>query len=656
VGGSGKTRLAIEAARGAAEAFPDGICFAALAPLSDPAMVVPTIAGALDVKETGEEPLLRTVSGFLQGKRILLLLDNFEHVLGAAEAVAHLLAACPGVTILVTSRTPLHLTAEREYPVLPMPVPNPDHLPDPPVLGATDVIRLFVDRAQAVQPDFTLTERNAWPVAEICRRLDGLPLAVELAAARLKLFPPQTLVQRLDSRLTLLTGGARDRSSRQQTLRGAIDWSYSLLAPQEQVLFARLSIFAGGCSLEAAEAVCDPEGELEVLETIASLVDKSLVRQEGEEEPRFTMLETIREYAAERLDEEGQREIVARRHAAHFMALGEWFLPQLYNGHWQVLEQVEHDIDNVRAALTWSLAGGDQVMAAVIATKFMAYWEIRGLYSEGRDWIHRALEGAEGLPPRIRAHLLIAASEIESFLGDLVSGWLEEAIALFRADGDIEGLARALGSLSVRVMHDDPQQAIVLYEEGLQYFRQLNDPVGIAAGTLNLGCAMEERGDMARAEDLWKESLAAYRAIDHPGGAATALFNLARCELLRGAHGQARNLLIESLELGARMGFAARIYSALEYLVRVAAAEGHWYQAAVLCGMVDAYCDRTEVSVSAEWLSVRQERAGEARRHLGKAGFDGAYRTGHAMSTEDMVAFVSLQPRSVDSGYVETPL
>src|SRR5579872_5715795 len=328
LGGVGKTRLAMRVAEEVAGAFPDGIELVRLATVMDPTLVPAAIAGALRGSETSTEPALEGVIRRLREKQSLLLLDSFEHLLAAAKVVSQLLASCRELKVFVTSRSILHLAAEHEYPVQPLPVPVPGHLPDPDVFAGYDAVRLFVARARAVKADFEVTKENALPIAQICYRLDGLPLALELAAARLRMFPAQSLAERLESRLGLLTGGARDLPSRQQTLRGTFDWSYSLLAPSEQVLFARLSVFAGGFTLEAANAVCDPDGEMNLVDGIASLAEQSLLRQ-LEDEPRFGMLQTVREYAQERLRAERDEVAVRAAHAAWYFDLARRAEPEL---------------------------------------------------------------------------------------------------------------------------------------------------------------------------------------------------------------------------------------------------------------------------------------------------------------------------------------
>src|SRR5829696_8177057 len=324
-GGVGKTRLALQVAADLLEVFPDGAFFVELTPLADPALVPSTVASAVGVREEGGRPVVEVLTAFLRDRQLLLALDNFEHLLPAAPVVSDLLRVCPGLKILATSRAPLHLRGEREYPVPALALPDPSRQEPTAQLIQYEAIRLFVERAQAAKPAFALTDENAAAVAEICRRLDGLPLALELAAARVKLLPPQALLERLGESLKLLTGGARDAPARQRTLRDAIAWSHDLLSPHDQTLFRRLAVFAGGCTLDAVEAVSNADGELDTLEGMASLVDESLLRQiEGpDDEPRFAMLETIREYGLERLDVSGEEGALRSRHAEYFVGLSE---------------------------------------------------------------------------------------------------------------------------------------------------------------------------------------------------------------------------------------------------------------------------------------------------------------------------------------------
>src|SRR5215203_4806389 len=393
-GGTGKTRLALQAAADLLEEFEDGVFFVALATITDPELVPSTIAGPLGVKESAEQPLLETLKSFLQQKHLLLLLDNFEQVLEAAPLVGELVAADPKLKILATSRIPLRLYGEQEYMVPPLALPDPRVLPPLEVLAQYEAVRLFVERARAVKPDFEVTNESAPAVAEICARLDGLPLAIELAAARTKLLPPQALLSRLSNRLQLLKGGARNLPARQQTLRGTISWSYNLLNEEEKTLFWRLSVFSGGSTLEAIEEICDPEGDIDVLEGVDSLVEKSLLRQEEGvgEEPRFVMLETVHEYAREKLEESGEAEKIKRAHAEHFLAMAEEANAELRGPEAaKGLERLEVEHDNMRAALSWAIGRQKVELGLRLAGALWRFWSVRGHYGEGRRWLEGAL-------------------------------------------------------------------------------------------------------------------------------------------------------------------------------------------------------------------------------------------------------------------------
>jgi len=396
-GGTGKTRLALQVAAEVLDDFEHGVFFVALAPISDPGLVVPTMAQTLGLKETAGQPLIETLKDYLRDRALMLVLDNFEQVLAAASRVAELLAAGPQLKVLVTSRAVLRVYGEHEFPVPPLTLPDPQRLPPPERLTQYEAVRLFIERALAVKPDFAVTNDNAPAVAEICRRLDGLPLALELAAARIRLLPPQAMLARLERRLPLLTGGARDLPARQQTLRNAIAWGYDLLGPGEQTLFRRLAVFVGGCTLEAAEAVGG--GAVEVLDGIESLVGKSLLRQEEGVggEPWFAMLETIREFALERLEESGEAEAIRRQHAAHYLELAEQAESALKGSQQMAwLEQLEREHDNLRAALRRSVERGEAEYGLRLGGALGRFWWMHGYLIEGRAWLTAllALPGA----------------------------------------------------------------------------------------------------------------------------------------------------------------------------------------------------------------------------------------------------------------------
>jgi predicted ATPase/class 3 adenylate cyclase len=410
-GGTGKSRLALQAAADLIEEFEDGVYFVALATLTDPTLVASSVAQVLGVRESGNQPLIEGIEDYLQDKRLLLVLDNFEQILEAAPLASELLSSAPHLKVLATSRIPLRIYGEREYAVPPLAIPDPKMLPALEVLSQYEAVRLFIERAEAAKAGFEITSENAPAVAEICARLDGLPLAIELAAARIKLLPPNAILARLSNRLKLLTGGARDLPERQRTLRGAIEWSHTLLEEGEKTLFARMAVFSGGRTLEAVEAVCDAEGDLpmDVFDGVSSLVDNSLLRQEEgpESEPRFVMLETIHEYAREKLRESGEADQIGRAHTGYFLALAEEAEPEL-TGSDQVgwLERLEAEHDNLRAALSRSLERSDAELGLGLASALLYFWFQRGYWGEGRGWLEEALAVNAGAAAPLRAKAL----------------------------------------------------------------------------------------------------------------------------------------------------------------------------------------------------------------------------------------------------------
>jgi predicted ATPase len=510
----------LEVAAGLLDDFSDGVFFVDLAPIRDPGLVASTISQTLGVRETEDRPLQESLQDYLRQKQFLLLLDNFEHVMEAAPLVAELLAAAPRLKVLVTSRAPLHLHGEQEFPVPPLAVPDLRSLPPVPALWQYGAVRLFVERARAVKPDFSLSNENAVAVAEICCRLDGLPLAIELAAARMKLFSPQALLSRLEHRLALLTGGARDLPKRQQTLRGAIAWSYDLLDESEQRLFRWLSCFVSGCTLAAVEAVCNAEGELDVLEGLASLVDKSLLRQEeqADGEPRFGMLEMIREFGLERLAKSGETETIRRKHAHFFLAMAEAAGPKLHSAErdeW--LQRLERDYSNVQAALAWSQAGpesGD--LGLRLAGALHQFWLWRGNWSEGRGWLEAALARSEPTErTRARAEALFGLARLAAWQGDSETARppLEEAVALYREVGDKRGLAHSLTDLGFLELHlqNDPAAVRALQGESMTLAREVGDRECLASSLLCLGCLAMGQGALDEAQSLFEEALAISR-------------------------------------------------------------------------------------------------------------------------------------------------
>jgi predicted ATPase/class 3 adenylate cyclase/DNA-binding CsgD family transcriptional regulator len=589
-GGVGKTRLGLQVAADVLDDFPDGVWFVDLAPISDPALVVSTLAATFAIKEVGRQAVLESVTAFLHEKQLLLVLDNFEQVVEAAPLVAELLRAAPHLKVLVTSRAVLGLYGEHDMLVPPLQVPAPQDRVRLERLTQYDAVRLFIARAQAAKADFQMTNETAPAVAEICSRLDGLPLAIELAAARIRLLPPQALLARLDQRLKILTGGARDLAARQQTLRGAIDWSYNLLNASEQLLFARLAVFVGGCTLEAVEAVCNAEGDLEldVLDGVASLVDKSLLRQEEgpEGEPRFLMLGTIHEYARERLEASGEAETVRRQHATFYMGLAETAQGALQGpdqGHWLRRLEVEHD--NLRTALAWSQEA-DAELGLQLVGVLWHFWYRRGYWREGRAWIERLLARAQTTTPsRSRAWALFGAWVLASLEGDAVAARArsEESLAIFRALGKTRGLAYALMAVGAETRGPgDPMAGRALLEESLALFREVGDTLGRALALRFLGDEAYVRGDTAAAHALFQESLTLYHELGDKWGIAGVLSALGSLTQAQGDYAQATALHTESLVLRRELGNQPEIAMSLRDLGNVARGQGEYARAKAL--------------------------------------------------------------------------
>jgi predicted ATPase/transcriptional regulator with XRE-family HTH domain len=580
-GGIGKTRLALRVANELREDFADGVCFVSLAALDDPALVVCTIAQTLGFKETESRTLLDHVQIALHEKRLLLLLDNFEQLIAAAPRLADLLGRCPQLKILVTSRAVLHIQGEYEFPVSPLALPDLDPLPATEALAASPAVALFLQRVQAVKLDFQLTTANARAVAEICVRLDGLPLALELAAARSKLLSPQALLARLSHRLEVLTGGTQDLPVRQQTLRNTILWSYQLLDAGEQRLFRRLTVFTGGCQLQAAEAVCTAldgdERAGHILESVTSLLDKSLlqaVQQEGKES-RLVMLETIREYGLEALATNGELEITQSAHAHYYLTLAEQAEPELAGPQQALwLERLEREHDNLRAATRWSLERGETGHSSEMALRFggalWRFWRIRGHWSEGWNFLERALVGSKGIPVQVQLKALMAAAHLAYIQDDTdrAEALYEECLARCREVGDTSGIAlslRLLGAIAAR--RGNLGVSYALTEEALALFRALADEEGIACSLINLAATVFRQGEYARAHVLYEESLAIHRELENKEGIAASLFRLAWIRFAsRGDQAIVRSLLEESLklckELGDKGGIADVLYLA----------------------------------------------------------------------------------------------
>jgi predicted ATPase/transcriptional regulator with XRE-family HTH domain len=715
--GIGKTRLAIAVAASAYDDFEHGVCWVPLAPITDPDLVAYAIAQVLNLPESARVDQLNTLQNYLRGRRMLLVLDNFEQVMPASGLVSALMASC-------TSRERLHIYGEHEYPVSPLEVPvqdegrwtiddgrrtedNPQSAIRNPQSKIAHVpsVALFVQRAQAVSPSFALTSENAREIAEICRKLDGLPLAIELAAARVRFLSPQALLSRLDNRLGILTGGARDLPPRQQTLRGAIGWSYELLTVSEKALFALLGVFVGGCTLDAIEAIAGSQpGDVDLLEGLASLVDKSLVRQyemdahvpraqvdvaaDGEpgaseatggsatwkgielaahpgarasHEPRFTMLEMIREYALEQLEKSGNAEQVRERHLDYYIALA-----QRADAHYYSTEQIEWldrtelERDNLRSALRWSLDSGRSVEALRLAVALWAFWYKRLYVHEGLQWLREVLEQAEDAPQKLRADGTFACAALMIVQDEYARArpYLEQAFRLYTLLDDKGSLGRCLNGLALAHLQlGDPVQAVHLMEQSIAIHeasgekvrlslslsnmsyvlmqsrrygearthsekalalrREIGDLAGIESSLLILGGIEMHEGQYEEAIGLFEESMASSRRVGERRDLATALMAAGLCRLNQGRYKDAEAYYRQSLQIYRGLGNEFGIARVMVGLAGIASAQGEHERAVRLCGATLHYYEPLLTRILPAELDAYNKVLAEARTHLG---------------------------------------
>jgi predicted ATPase/DNA-binding XRE family transcriptional regulator len=652
-GGTGKTRLALAVAERVAPTFPDGVVFVPLAPLGDPALVGFAIAERLGVRERATQTVREGLATHLAGKRLLLVLDNVEHLLpSAAQLVAELLGACPALRVLTTSRTPLRLSGEHLYPVSPLELPDADHLSSLEELGQTPAVRLFVDRVRAVKPDFALSEANAHPVVEIVRRLDGLPLALELVAARVQVLSPIALAARLDRSLPLLTGGAHDLPDRQRTLRHAMAWSYDLLQPNHQTLFRRLGVFARGCTLEAAETVADLDEPFDVLEGIGALLDASLLQsEEPDAETRFQMLETVREFGLERLIENREESTTRDRHARFYLDLAEQGDSESADPAW--LDVLDHEHDNLRAALAWSRDTGDHDTLLRLAGALVIFWYSRGHLNEARGWLDQALQTpSDGASPRPRAWVLTFSGMLANVCGetDRATALVSESFPWWERSGDAYGQAIARSLLGgVRVNQGQYAEAVALFAASEAYFRDneaalretghhsnFEDWFGHAH--FHLGLIAWVHGDDARARSLLRDAVERY---DRTGAPVTAVDPLRYLGLIACATGDDQEAAMwfrEELTRLGQHGSRAALAVGLADVATLAAAREAWQLAGRLFAKAEVLLKAEAAAFSLpardhyEWAHAR------ARQALGDAAYQAAAFAGRALTLEQALA------------------
>ena len=643
-GGVGKTRLALRVIEEMAGRFADGAVFVPLAAVTDSELVPAAIARELGIHEAGDRPVLATLAGLLRERSLLLVLDNLEQVVQAGPAIAELLTACPQLVVLATSRTALRLSGECEFPVPPLALPDPtpgaaDGAAD------SDAIRLFVLRARSVNSDFALTADNAPIIAAICRRLDGLPLAIELAAARAKVLSPPALLARLEGRLDLLAHGPRDLPARQRTMRDAVAWSYDLLSADERALFRRLSIFVGGFTLEAAEAVAGEGSAVPSLfDGITTLVDHSLVRTAATAngEPRFEMLETISAYGRERLTESGDEEPARDAHAAYFLALASQACVAFEGpGRAAARELVAREHDNLRSALAWVVAREDAEVAQRLVTELARFWVVLGHVTEGRAWLDRAVALEGPSEPGTRADALCWAAQFASHQNavDRAESLATEALAVAREGAYERGVAMALHQLGQAAHRRGHLVAAAdHYEDAVARFRRLGEPIWEGATLRDLGVVAGAQGEHERATAYHEQALAVWRRLDHLWGVPAALRDLADEALCRGDVPAAMPLYRESLERWLLLGEKLHVAGSLLGPATVALESGQAERAARLLGASAALHEAIGAMPPADLPGDLGNGPERARAVLGEAAFETAWAAGRAFSIDEAIA------------------
>jgi predicted ATPase len=691
-GGTGKTRLSLEVANRLIDHFKDGVFFIHLADITDSSQVVSRIAQELEVRAAGTRPLLQNLKDYLRDKNVLLVLDNFEQLIPAAPVVAELLAVSPSLKVLVTSRILLNLRGEHELAILPMNTPKFTDVPSVAQLAENESVKLFVERAQAAQSNFGLNDTNASAVAQICQRLDGLPLAIELAAARVKMLPPQAILTRLTDRLKLLTGGAKDLPARQQTLRNTLDWSYSLLNEQEKILYARLAVFVGGFALEDAEAVCNLEDHLDILEGISSLVNNSLLKQEelADGQPRFRMLETIREYALERLSESGEMPELQQRHADYYVGivLNEARLGVMSRESTAWLNRLEQEHDNIQAALEWCLKtpAGRELALSVLAT-LTWFWYRRGFFNEGRIWTDRLLAASSEEFTSTRAAALQMSSRMAMWRGDLKNAverasksltvWqrledeqkvpmslMETGVALINVGKDAEAhtlLKEAealfreskisyfhaitlvhLGNVSLGL--GNPDEARDWLDQAYPIFKRIGEEWGLSFVLNNLGEVARVKGDYELAHGYYKESEALLRATGDKGDLARLIHTLGYIASHQGDVSTAEAQFRESLAMFRRLGNKRGIAECIAGLASLRTKQGKSQVGARMLAAAEALLGESGAAWwPADRVEVDRTRA-LLESALEKDEFTALLRAGQSMTLDQAIAFVLNEP------------
>ncbi len=656
-GGVGKTRLALAIAAESAAAFPDGVCLVTLQAILDPALVIPTIIQSLEPRVIVDESPVDQLADLIGDRRVLLVLDNLEQVLDAGQALSRLLAACRNLTILATSRVVLRLSGEHVVPVAPLSIPDWNAVNDPTHVAAYGAVELFVQRARAADPAFALSAANAPIVADIVRRLDGLPLAIELAADRVRSLPPDAILDRLDDRLRLLTGGARDLHDRQRTMRDTIAWSYDLLPPHDQVLFRRLGVFVGGFPLAAVEMVTGPQDRTaDPVDGVTALVDASLHRKlDHPTAPRYAMLETVRAFAREQLEASGELDETSRAHAEWCIKLAEVTTMGLWGeAPADALERLPAEHDNIRAALGWAIGNGETEIALRLVSACARFWHMFGHFREGRRWASRALSLPGAASPVYRGRAIIVLASLSNRFADPDEAFLlaGEGLAIAEAAGDQVGKGRALTVLShLAIESGDYTLANTYSEEILDLARAIGDPRWEQQTLGDLGLLAYLQGDHARATALYQDALPIARALDDRILGMRLASNLAAALALTGEMRRAAELWREVLVYAREFGFPEELAITLSDIADEAVHAGRAEAAARLLGASDALRAATGVPVARSDLDGLADLISLVRERMDEATFVASWEAGASLPLDDAVA----EAEGILAGIIDAP-